>query len=212
VVFVRGNSNATELWTMNADGSDQQQITNETLDVESPCWSPDGTKIVYSAEISSFDWDIKVVNADGSSPVTIVSGTQFDKDPDWSPDGTKITFLSSRAAGNGIYVANADGSGAGIMTATQRHRAVVVAGRSKIVFVSQRDGEANLRDERQRHRSPRLTDTTRSRTTPGSARRVEIVFSSRREDITQDIFVMNADGSGEVQITDVDANDLHPDW
>jgi Tol biopolymer transport system component len=40
----------------------------------------------------------------------------------------------------------------------------------------------------------------------------KIVFSSRREDITQDIFVMNADGSGEVQITDVDANDLYPDW
>jgi Tol biopolymer transport system component len=40
---------AAEIWVMNADGTDRQQLTDSTLRLEerSPDWSPDGSKILY---------------------------------------------------------------------------------------------------------------------------------------------------------------------
>jgi Tol biopolymer transport system component len=58
---------------MNADGSNQTQLTDSTADRE-PAWSPDGTKIAFysvpndSLGCSSGDnWEIYVMDADGSN-------------------------------------------------------------------------------------------------------------------------------------------------
>lgn len=55
-----------------------------------PAFSPDGTKIAFSA-----NGGIWVVNSDGTNPNLITfEGTDFH--PSWSPDGTKIAFSSAR--------------------------------------------------------------------------------------------------------------------
>ena len=44
---------------MNADGSNQQQLTNNDDDEEWPAWSPDGSKIVYQKfTVPPDNWDI----------------------------------------------------------------------------------------------------------------------------------------------------------
>jgi Tol biopolymer transport system component/CxxC motif-containing protein (DUF1111 family) len=55
-----------------------------------PAYSPDGSKIAFSAS-----GNIWVVNNDGTNPNAIsLEGTDFQ--PTWSPDGTKIAFSSAR--------------------------------------------------------------------------------------------------------------------
>ena len=55
-----------------------------------PAYSPDGSKIAFSAS-----GNIWVVNNDGTNPNLITfEGTDFH--PSWSPDGTKIAFSSAR--------------------------------------------------------------------------------------------------------------------
>ena len=47
IAFVSDRTGNPELWVMNADGSDQTQLTN-TPDIErQPKLSPDGTQIVF---------------------------------------------------------------------------------------------------------------------------------------------------------------------
>ncbi len=53
----------------------------------SPSWSPDGSKIAFSA--GSQIW---VVNSDGSGQTTLNDPTHTDTNPAWSPDGTLIAF------------------------------------------------------------------------------------------------------------------------
>jgi Tol biopolymer transport system component len=107
-----------EIFTMNADGSNQTNITaNSALsvlatNVSAPAWSPDGTKIVFSAISTQDDgfFEIFTISADGSNLIRLTNNESLDTDPAWSPDGTKIAFASDREGSNEIFTMNADGS------------------------------------------------------------------------------------------------------
>src|SRR5215211_7260098 len=97
-----------EIFTMNADGSDQHNISNDPGFDYAPSWSPDGTKIAFTR-----GGEIYVMNADGSDQHSISPPTaenEFLYFPNWSPDGTKIAYSTSGHGGFEIYVMNADGS------------------------------------------------------------------------------------------------------
>jgi Tol biopolymer transport system component len=91
-----------EIYVMNADGSEQTQLTDNDVSDLYPSWSPDGEKIAFASERDG--GGIYVMNADDGSDVTRL--TTEGVDPSWSPDGEKIAFFNLRA----IYVMNADGS------------------------------------------------------------------------------------------------------
>jgi dipeptidyl aminopeptidase/acylaminoacyl peptidase len=94
-----------EIFTMNADGSDQHNISNDPGFDYAPSWSPDGTKIAFTR-----GGEIYVMNADGSDQQRLTNNAADDGDPSWSPDGTKIAYSTSGHGGFEIYVMNADGS------------------------------------------------------------------------------------------------------
>jgi Tol biopolymer transport system component len=166
-----------------------------------PAWSPDGSKIVFTSDRaldgsdSQSDIDnIWVMNADGSGAIPLTRLTTFGADsflPVWSPDGTKIAFESTRALDgsnapdgpNGtfnIWVMKADGSGPIPVT--------------KLTAVN--------------------ADTFNPVWSPDSARL--IYDSSRNLDgsnssgpngvATVNMWLVNADGSGETSLTKLTAN------
>src|SRR5215210_4106604 len=101
-----------EIYVMNADGSEQTNISNNPAFDGYPHWSPDGTKIAFASIRSGGD-EIYVMNADGSNPTRLTSNSATDYQPSWSPDGKKIAFASIRDGNdesefNAIYVMNAD--------------------------------------------------------------------------------------------------------
>ncbi len=105
--FRNGNPN---IYKMDANGSNQTQITNVS-DI-SPDWSPDGTKIAF---VSSSDgaFNIYTVKPDGSGR-TKLTNSVGSFNPDWSPDGTRIAYAKETGfqgdGANRVHVMNADGS------------------------------------------------------------------------------------------------------
>jgi Tol biopolymer transport system component len=75
---------------MNADGSDQRQLTELRGDsyYRHPTWSPDGTKIAFLKAVNNSSRGVIVMNADGSDQRTLFRGDYHH--PAWSPDGLKI--------------------------------------------------------------------------------------------------------------------------
>jgi hypothetical protein len=97
IAFVSHRSGRPELYLMNADGSNQHNITT-TGSHCFPDWSPDGNKIV-----TAYYGMLFTINADGSDRKNLTQGGY----PSWSPDGTQIVFDSE---GDGIYKINTDGT------------------------------------------------------------------------------------------------------
>ena len=93
----------SELFVMDADGSDQQSLGDFTG--QYPAWSPDGTQIAYGG-IAGANFDIWVADADGSNAVDISNLTGNEFYPRWSADGSTVVFQSE----TGRQSAPADGS------------------------------------------------------------------------------------------------------
>ena len=91
-----------ELWTMNADGSDQRQITRLGGANFGPSWTPDGRRIIFSSNYRqprSGNFDLFLVNADGSGPVEqVTTNGTFDGFPMFSRDGRTLVWASNRNA------------------------------------------------------------------------------------------------------------------
>ena len=88
-----------ELWVMNADGSNQRQITNLGGANFGPSWTPDGRRIVFSSNYKnprSRNFELYLVNLDGSGLEEITHHEEFDGFPMFSPDGKRIVWASNR--------------------------------------------------------------------------------------------------------------------
>ena len=76
-----------DIWSMDADGSNQTRLTESKRIEFGSVFSPDGTMIAFSREGPATRFGLWVMPADGSSATRLTSG-KFDFFPDWQPVGT----------------------------------------------------------------------------------------------------------------------------
>ena len=50
IAFVRALNGSRDIFTMNRDGSDQVNLTNDAIPDDFPRWSPDGTRIAFTSQ------------------------------------------------------------------------------------------------------------------------------------------------------------------
>ncbi|GIV01726.1 MAG: hypothetical protein KatS3mg015_0556 [Fimbriimonadales bacterium] len=99
-----------EIYVMNADGTNQTNLTNNAAIDSGPVWSADGSKIAFVSDRDGND-EVYVMNADGTNQTRLTNNpAPSDRFPVWSPDGSKIAFVSDRDGNVEIYVMNADGT------------------------------------------------------------------------------------------------------
>ena len=91
--------NRMELWVMNADGSDQRQITRLGGANFGPSWTPDGKRVIFSSNYRqprSGNFDLFLVNLDGTGLEQVTTHESFDGFPMFSPDGRSLVWASNR--------------------------------------------------------------------------------------------------------------------
>jgi putative hemolysin len=207
-----------DLYVMNSDGYDLSRLTRGEADSMAGPWSPDGTRIVYTA-FGLTTSDIMVINADGTGQVNLTDTPDVDEGfPAWSPDGQHIAFTTRRDGNNEIYVMNADGTNATRWTdnpADDFAPAWSPDG-TMIAFVSDRDRDAGIYDlyimDVVSTAVTRLTDDEAIDYSPAwSPDGKQIAFRSYH-DGPADIYVINVDGTGLTNLTNNPAEDWAPTW
>jgi dipeptidyl aminopeptidase/acylaminoacyl peptidase len=69
IAFVSNRDGDLEIYSMEPDGSDQRNLTNDSTADTDPEWSPDGTRIAFVKAIEGHR-NVYVMNADGSGRPT----------------------------------------------------------------------------------------------------------------------------------------------
>ena len=229
-----------DIYVMNADGSGRTNLTNHPADDRSPSWSPDGRRIAFvslrdgpGTDLFGRNAEIYVMNADGSAQTRLTNDPATDKDPSWSPDGQRIAFYSKRDDSfcGDLYVMNADGSSKTSLTKNLPYggwSASWSPDGQRIAFVTgcgenkQNPGFQIYSIDTDGSNPKALTDNIGDDEYPSwSPDGSVILFSSRRDNYVQigdrisynsEIYVMNADGSAQTNLTNHPAGDNIPKW
>lgn len=84
IAFVSERDGNSEIYMMNADGSDVTRLTDHSADDWGASWSPDGRKIAFVSDRDGND-EIYMMNADGTNVTRLTNNPGVDKFPVWQP-------------------------------------------------------------------------------------------------------------------------------
>jgi Tol biopolymer transport system component len=241
IAFVRGSSEAYGIYVMNADGSGQTQLsTDPTTNDSGPAWSPDGKRLVFARRARGQSWSgpasIYVMLADGSGVTRLtnppalrqIAGIDFrDYSPAWSFDGQKIAFVRGvPGAQTSIYVMKNDGADVTRITAEKKGDYDIMddtpawSPDGKRIAFDRQDGSRTsiFVVSPNGNGLTRLTTRTDSANPTWSPSGSAIAFTSNRGSNDGfgmsgwQIYVMNANGTGVIRITQDAAEHGRPNW
>jgi Tol biopolymer transport system component len=186
IAFARERDGDVELYVMNPDGSGQRRLTRNMVRDSYPVWSPDGRKIAFES-----NWQVWVMNPDGSGQRRLTRNGGRNFAPAWSPNGRRIAF--ERRLGRQQSPRSCSGCGNAlhfevwVMNADGRQARVLARDAAQEPSWSP-DGQKIAFKRQLGEREP---------------------FGGRQSDI----YVMNADGSGQRNLTQAAGNrESQPVW
>jgi Tol biopolymer transport system component len=231
IAFFSDRDENWEVYFMNSDGSNQIRLTENAAYDGNPSWSSDGSRLIFHSNRDG-NFEIYTMNSDGSNPTRLTDEPAEDGHPSWSPGDRKIAFMSDRDFVQEVYVMNADGSNPINLTNNAPVDATVGSAplpRSelnlkeipyKIVFESYRETaskenwdicliDADGSDFVNLTSTPEIDEMYPHASPDGRRICFEAVKGEDLESKSQDVYIMNIDGTGRVKIAE---NASQPCW
>jgi len=81
-VFVREETGNRDVWTADADGQGQRNLTSNPAIDEHPRWSPDGADLIFET-MRDGNREIYRMSRDGSDPTNLSNDSAAQSQPDW---------------------------------------------------------------------------------------------------------------------------------
>lgn len=198
-----------EIFVMNSDGSGVLQLTFNGAEDSWPRWSPNGQWIAFQSNVDG-NFEIYVIRPDGTDLTRVTDYTGLDQFPEWAPNGKQLAIRRDID----LYLIDLDGSNPIQLTAAAliNQMASWSPDGKKLAFLSTREGYPSvfvmdIDGSNQVNLTPKpdeaLASAWSSRAPAWSRNGQYIYFTARRPEVSvnENIFMMNADGTGVTQLT-----------
>ncbi|MFC2103205.1 hypothetical protein ACFLSS_02130, partial [Bacteroidota bacterium] len=214
IAFTSDRDGNLEIYLMNADGTSQINVTNSNAEDIAGRWSRDGNRLAFiSTRDSGFEIYIMdvidITNGIFSEPQRITFHENMETSITWSPNGTKIAFNTQVGGVPGIYIYDLVNGGDfqhletspvdGFQPSWSPIENKIAFGSPTGLYTINTDG------------SELFLLTTEFVNVPvwsPDGSRIAYVAGSPDEDI----YIINADGTGNVCITTNPYHDFVPSW
>jgi len=220
-----GRTAKSELWVVELAGGEPKRISEG--DAMQPAWSPDGQTIAFWG-IREFDGggaqrEIGIVSAEGGEPTWITEDLAVDWSPVWSPESESLYYISDRGGSANIWridVHPASGEATSQprpLTAPSRlvSRIAISGDGNQLIFTDENVSSNVARVELDSASGAGLPVAV----TRGSSEFIQAQASPDGEWVAfrsagsqEDLYVVRADGSDLLQLTDDSAKDRRPSW
>jgi len=212
-------STRSALWVVDVESRRTRKVFDG--DANMADWAPDGKRIAFWSADQDGHRNVFTVAAEGGEPVAVTTGEAVDWNPRWSPDGRYLYFFSDRAGSSALWRVAMDPETGSTLGAPEP---VTTGGTASPGFLSRDrsgrrwayhtwDSEQNLYllslpplgggsqgdPIEVTHGVRRLQSASLS---PDGMR-----FAFTEQTSQEDVYVMNADGTGQERLT----NDLYED-
>lgn len=205
-----------DIWIMNADGTDQVQLTFDLVDDRRPSISPNGMQIAFASDRTG-NFDIWLLELETGELTQLTDHPADDTQPTWSPDGKRIAFTSERAGSKDVWVIDVDYGNVEQLTYSNfvEKGPQWAPNGKRIAFVSDKDGNDDIfKMKPSGRKKEQLTyDIGDQRAPAWSPTSKEIAFTwwefSRSR---ANIYAMDQDGENVRQLTSRNLYDRGPSW
>jgi Tol biopolymer transport system component len=216
IVFMRQEGMDMEIYTVEADGSGEVQLTNNDYEDWAAVWTPDKSQILFHSNRDGY-FAIYTMNRDGSDVHRISPEGRHAQFPSVSPDGRSVAFEMYMGVGDewDIFIMSLNGCGRmsqATFSAGHEGGAAFSPDGTQLAYHSTENGYYDIY-------VLNLNGTGTNRLTfypetmdvwpQWSANGKQIIFHSER-DGNSEIYVMNADGSNAQNLTNNPALDRVP--
>ncbi|MDX6269084.1 MAG: eukaryotic-like serine/threonine-protein kinase [Acidobacteriota bacterium] len=221
IAFASNRDGATEIYVMDADGTNVRRLTFNTTEDDCPAWSHDGQKIAFQSRRDG-QMEVYVMEADGSNQHNLSNAPGEDTRPSWSPDDRRIAYGSNTLdapTNYEIFTMRADGSDKIKLTDNSSfdNDASWSPDGQKIAFTSARDGKSyeifvmNADGSDVRNLTNHPGDDAKPAWSPDGK---HITWAGNRPNKTDfpAVYVMDADGHNQRLITAARTFDDEPAW
>ena len=109
IAFVSDRNGGPQIFIVSAAGGAASQVSKNGNYNTTPTWSPKaGKKIIAYTTRDGGSYDIVTLDLDSKAMVRVTQSEGQNEEPAFSPNGRALAFAR---AGQGVFIANADGTG-----------------------------------------------------------------------------------------------------
>ncbi|MEM7087143.1 MAG: hypothetical protein AAF489_13230 [Bacteroidota bacterium] len=221
IIFESNRDGNWEIYSMDADGKNQQRLTNNEADDRRPSWHPNGKKIIFESDrsgtnqlyvLSLRNRKIKPVNIEGLDGEPIFAR--------FSPDGKEIAFSCKKSDDtSNIMIISKNGKKVKSLTSNpfRSHYPNWSPDGKMLLFFSRHETD-NEDDEiykinRDGSGEKRLTHWPKHNFCPSwSNDGKRIAYVTSMQDNRPEIFIMDANGENASRVTYNNDGDTLPNW